>query len=267
MALGSKYLLLAEDYRDRSRIGRWLRCLYFNKFGTLDLHSHTRWRAVRKILPFEANCALDVGCGSGIITFEVAHVITSLRRVIGVDIDQDSINIANKVARMLGFSSCAFDFIKHDISVGLPFDSKTFDLVLLIDVVEHIHEDVFLISEVSRVLKPGGYIVISVPTPNYPRFFGYEFHHEIGHVRDGYWLEDLEKMFNSYSITISAASYYTYIPSSVICGMFYKWLRKNMMIAAALSPILRIVSLIDDLWPWRDGKFASSLAVQGVKRK
>lgn len=52
--------------------------------------------------------------------------------------------------------------IKVDIS-AIPFQSETFDALLCIHVIEHVEDDLSAISELYRVLKPGGWAVISVP--------------------------------------------------------------------------------------------------------
>ena len=52
---------------------------------------------------------------------------------------------------------------------ALPFDSRTFDAVVLGEVLEHVRDDVAGLREVARVLKPGGIVAISVPA--HPTWF------------------------------------------------------------------------------------------------
>jgi len=47
--------------------------------------------------------------------------------------------------------------------VDLPFESQAFDLVCAMDVIEHVEDDVGALSELARVLAPGGTLLISVP--------------------------------------------------------------------------------------------------------
>jgi SAM-dependent methyltransferase len=47
--------------------------------------------------------------------------------------------------------------------VDLPFASQSFDLVCAMDVIEHVEDDVGALSELARVLAPGGTLLISVP--------------------------------------------------------------------------------------------------------
>lgn len=48
-------------------------------------------------------------------------------------------------------------------SLQLPFDNKTLDLIAAFEVMEHIHDTKKFFSEIVRVLKPDGYVVISAP--------------------------------------------------------------------------------------------------------
>jgi ubiquinone/menaquinone biosynthesis C-methylase UbiE len=45
----------------------------------------------------------------------------------------------------------------------LPYDDNTFDLVTFTEVIEHIENHRFTLSEIARVLKPGGFVILSTP--------------------------------------------------------------------------------------------------------
>jgi SAM-dependent methyltransferase len=57
------------------------------------------------------------------------------------------------------------DFLDHfmDLNKPLSLASESFDTVLLTDVLEHIYQPVQLLSEVARVLRPSGHVIIGVP--------------------------------------------------------------------------------------------------------
>jgi len=50
-----------------------------------------------------------------------------------------------------------------DLTRALPFESATFDTVLLTDVLEHIPEPMNLMCEIARILRPGGKLILGVP--------------------------------------------------------------------------------------------------------
>jgi 2-polyprenyl-6-hydroxyphenyl methylase / 3-demethylubiquinone-9 3-methyltransferase len=101
-----------------------------------------------KIIPGEKT-ALEVGCGGGILCEEIARMGCN---TIGIDPSNPSINTATKHASDNGLT------ITYIIGVGekLPFHDNTCDIVLCCDVLEHVQDLPKVISEISRVLKPGG---------------------------------------------------------------------------------------------------------------
>ena len=65
----------------------------------------------------------------------------------------------------------------------IPVINEWSDLVLCSEVLEHVEDDLMAIRELARVISPGGYLLISVPTSPAP--------FDPAHVREGYRLEDL----------------------------------------------------------------------------
>lgn len=96
---------------------------------------------------------LDIGCGNGSFALEV-HKITGAR-VFGVDIVKASVERARK----LGVNAKVAD-------VGLeklPFKDAYFDTVFCGEIIEHLYDTDYLLSECRRVLKKGGALVITTP--------------------------------------------------------------------------------------------------------
>ncbi len=93
--------------------------------------------------------ALDVGCGGGFLSEELAK--TGLE-VTGVDPSGESIRVAREHAMKGGLD------IEYLVSGGeqIPFAGGAFDMVFCCDVLEHVNDLPGVISEISRVLKPGG---------------------------------------------------------------------------------------------------------------
>lgn len=143
-------------------------------------------RLLEKAIPSDATrTALDLGCAQGILSY-------FLRRRGGfwVSADQDLANL--RTAREILGSN----LVQMPPGV-LPFRTAVFDLVACLDYLEHIDNDRECLADVSRVLKPGGELILI--TPQTGKWFvlhrlrrrlglGLEFY---GHKREGYCRNDL----------------------------------------------------------------------------
>lgn len=97
----------------------------------------------------KATAALEVGCGGGFLTEEIARMGFATT---GVDPSEKSVRVAADHARQSGLD------IRYLTGAGesLPFEDRSFGAVFCCDVLEHVRDLPRVISEISRVLKPGG---------------------------------------------------------------------------------------------------------------
>ncbi len=107
---------------------------------------------------------LDVGCGPGSITVGIASRIGD-GRVIGVDISDSQVRLAEQTAADQGVANAAF---QSGNAYDLPFEDAQFDALFSHALIEHLAEPVRAMREFLRVLKPGG--VMSVATPDWGGF-------------------------------------------------------------------------------------------------
>jgi 2-polyprenyl-6-hydroxyphenyl methylase/3-demethylubiquinone-9 3-methyltransferase len=100
----------------------------------------------------KATAALDVGCGGGFLTEEIARLGFDTT---GVDPSERSVRAASVHARETGLH------IRYETGAGesLPFEDRSFGAVFCCDVLEHVRDLPMVITEISRVLKPGGVFV------------------------------------------------------------------------------------------------------------
>ena len=106
--------------------------------------------------------ALDVGCNTG-------PMLIPLRQqgydVVGIDISPEDVQQAERYLSDRGLPS-------GRLSVGdgtqLPFRDQSFDLVLLIDILEHTDHPERIVSETRRLLVPGGIVIATVPWAYHP---------------------------------------------------------------------------------------------------
>jgi trans-aconitate methyltransferase len=121
-----------------------------------DLHDsdfYKKSQAVLHILPsdFRPDSVIDIACGSGKITMEVSKKL-GIRKTTGIDISHKIIEIAKQND---------VDRIGNWVTINI-FDYKEsgYDLVLAIDIVEHVEEDKEILNKIASL---GSLAVIKVP--------------------------------------------------------------------------------------------------------
>ena len=102
---------------------------------------------------------LDDCCGSGGKTLLLSQM--GAAKVTGIDIGESFIDEAKNFAKSKGVSN--IEFLAGDAH-NLPFADKSFDMVFSFDAFEHVSNPEKMLSEVKRVLKPGGRFVMSFTT-------------------------------------------------------------------------------------------------------
>ncbi|MEA1959077.1 MAG: class I SAM-dependent methyltransferase [Chloroflexota bacterium] len=133
--------------------------LYFPEWLEADTwHFPYAYRTFRNHIP-ENSLVLEVGCGSGRILTKIAGELNC--KCIGVDVEEGSFPAVSFYSRQEGVQ---VETIKGD-GFSLPFKGKTFDVVYSEGVIEHfpLERSAEMIREHSRVCKPGGLVIISVP--------------------------------------------------------------------------------------------------------
>lgn len=121
-------------------------------------------------LPTQAN-VLEVGCGTG----GNLNMLEQFGLVHGIEMDPQALNLANQKSshrHLLTQGKCPDD---------LDFGDKTFDLICLFDVLEHIEHDTQTLAFLKKRLSPNGKIIITVPA--HPWMFGPHDQHLHHHRR------------------------------------------------------------------------------------
>ena len=152
----------------------------------------------RRIGPLDGRRLLDIGCGTG-------FVLQALERAgadaWGIDMHLAALDHARtRVAGPLLWSQAA----------RLPF-LDDFDVVSLFDVIEHAADDVAVLSEAARVLRPGGSVVVTVPAG--PHMWT-QYDSVIGHKRR-YTRESLKSVFTRSGLAVAAVQYFNCLPAFI----------------------------------------------------
>jgi SAM-dependent methyltransferase len=102
----------------------------------------------------------DLGCGAGMMLCEVLMTKPTWTGH-GLDISPAAIRYAQGLAGHKGVSERA-SFHNGDIS-RLPFASESLDLLIASEVVEHMPDPAQVVAEMTRVLRPGGRLILTMP--------------------------------------------------------------------------------------------------------
>lgn len=126
-------------------------------------------------------------------------------RVFAADIDKKSLFFAKELYPTVRFAVCNAE--------DASFKTNSFDKVLCTEVLEHIENDDKAFQELARMIKPGGLILISVPSIK--GIFG-SFVKEIGHrdgkgfekhYRKGYSIEAIKKLIDRNELRLLRYNY------------------------------------------------------------
>lgn len=101
---------------------------------------------------------LDLGCGNGYQTIKAAQ---KCKKIIGLDKNTQNLNIAKKMSKDKKINNIQFKEL--DLEKKLIFKNNYFDKVLILDILEHLNNRGQFLSEIKRVLKPGGIGFLSLP--------------------------------------------------------------------------------------------------------
>jgi len=111
-----------------------------------------RRRAARATGLAAGGSALDVACGSGKLTAELARTAGQGGRVVGLDFSPEMLAIARH-------DHPGIEFLEGD-ALNLPFDDATFDAATIAFGLRNLSEPVRGLREMLRVIKPGGRAVV-----------------------------------------------------------------------------------------------------------
>ena len=133
---------------------------------------------------------LDVGCGTGANLL----MLSKYGDAEGVDVSEDALAFC----RERGLEN-----VKLGAAEQLPYDDGTFDLVTALDVVEHLDDDLAGLREMRRVLRPGGRVLLFVPT----FMFLWGLQDDVSHHRRRYRMPELRRVLEQAGFEIERTTY------------------------------------------------------------
>lgn len=152
---------------------------------------------------------LDAGCGTGL----AEDVLSGLGTVVGVDIALDAVkDHACESPECICLASID----------PAPFADRTFDLVVALDIIEHIEDDCAAVREMHRICRPGGRLLLTVPAYDWLR----STHDDaLGHLRR-YTARQVGRIMNEAGYRVEKLSYAVAAPfPAVVAIRFLRRLR------------------------------------------
>jgi len=145
------------------------------------------WSSVVRKYTNKESKILELGCTYGYL---FKH-LKGYKNLFGIDISKHAINVAKTLNQKAIFET-------QDVQ-DLKFPKNNFDLILAIDVLEHLPNPKKGIQEISKVLKPNGILIISTPNPDSyshkikkKQWFAYKDPTHISIHNKEYWLNLLK---------------------------------------------------------------------------
>jgi len=164
---------------------------------------------------------LNIGCGTGFIS----RRFEKFGQVLSLDYSADALQFcaANRL-----------DALAQASGVSLPLKTESFDACLALDVIEHIREDTLAVQEISRVLKPGGLLLATVPAFQWM----WSKMDELGHFRR-YTKSRFGELLKNAGLKPLIFSYYSFFLFPLaVPHRFYERLFKTKMEAGDFIPPL-----------------------------
>lgn len=230
-----------------------------------------KWRELSQAIEgHSVHHALDLGSDNGVIS----HLLRSSGgEWSSADLTSET---ADAIRRMVGSRVHLLD------GPTLPYPDKSFDLIVVVDLMEHIPDHAALVRELARCLQPGGRLVLNVPhvrrfaaLPAVRNALGLTdaWH---GHVRPGYTAESLGGLLAPEFAVRSVRSYsrfFSHLLDTVLNWVYLRGSRgrarstaKGMVVTGdshgmgggggALKlayPLMRAFAALDALLPWTSG--------------
>jgi len=113
---------------------------------------------IAAVKPAETMCALEFGCGTGLVTLEIAPLV---KRISAIDTSTEMVAVLQEKIRALGVTNIQTSSIDLLSSSGFGDAEQSFDLIYSSMTLHHIDDTAGFLNRVSTLLSPGGVIAVA----------------------------------------------------------------------------------------------------------
>ena len=167
---------------------------------------------VKTHMPHSCAVVMEIGCSSGFLLSDLANVVPEAI-LIGADVVKEPLY---RLAKTLpGIPLIRFDLLKS------PLPDNIVDVLIMLNVLEHIEDDITALKKAYNLLKPGGFLLIEVPAGPY-LYDSYD--KELHHFRR-YSTSELHYKMNKAGFNIQRKSHLGFVlfPAFIIAKLLNKW--------------------------------------------
>ena len=179
-----------------------------------------RYDKVKRTIPANVGSVLEIGCGRGAFGARLAQRYDYL----GIEPDEDSFAVASGIIQAAGAGEVR----------NIPYQAlggQAFDLVCAFEVLEHIEDDTTALKEWASRVRPGGWLMLSVPADQY-RYGPWD--ELVGHFRR-YDPDDLTKLLANCGLSDIVVERYNY-PLGLVLEGARELLGRRRLAGASYSP-------------------------------
>lgn len=230
--------------------------MLFRAMGVPDpahyLHYRYLTNALGQLRDLKPKQILDAGCGAGDYSFHLARLFPD-SEVLGIDINESLIDRNAETAKRLRIDNVRFE--KVDLT-KLSFENY-FDLIVSIDVLEHVDPQAVAFANLTRAVKPGGGVYYHIPTirevpvPFSSRLHGFHEWAEEEHIADDLTCKEVvEAVKRSGLEVISVTPTFGWFTGEMATSLFalpFADSLSNRIAQALLAPVCRVLALADQL--------------------
>jgi cyclopropane fatty-acyl-phospholipid synthase-like methyltransferase len=230
-------------------------------FPGLDLHTRCRYRFLPQLFRTGELHTLDAGSGNGALSYAAFRRGS---RVLGITFSEREVADTTLLFRAMGIAQGAVEFRRMNI-YDLATLQETFDQIICSETLEHIKRDGEVIQMFSRLLRPGGRLILCCPHALHPdHALGRTDEPETGyHVRDGYTVDSYRALLDPSGLAITEV---LGLGSPLLCRLdkVLRKLRHRIGDLGAFPVFLLLLPLAR--FDYRNPKMPFSLAIVVEKR-
>lgn len=213
-------------------------------FGVFHLGARIRHRILKRVLEnrdFSQKTLFDAGCGIGLSSF---YLSGRFKKISGVDIDPKKIKQAKTLSRDDSITNINFqvaDLLKYSSN------GKKYDVVICLEVMEHVFDDQKLISVLDDLLAKEGTIILSFPSKTLLSSIAQK---SLDHYKVGYNLSDIRKMLRDTDLKlVESHPFGKSILGKIVITIDFIFRKTVPFLASAAFPLFYPLIMLDEYLP------------------